>query len=105
MITRSQKEREDLIKQWKESGKAMGTWCRENLIPESTFFYWINPRKPQGKAHTEPQVDRSDFTELRNEESGTGIIIECQGIKISIEKHFDTLTLENFLKILMRQKC
>ncbi len=35
------KKWEDLIKQWKESGKSQNAFCKEKQIKPSTFSWWV----------------------------------------------------------------
>jgi transposase-like protein len=102
MLKRSREEKVALVKQWKESGKTMAAWCHEHLIPKTTLFSWVYPKRK--KNHESPSLTHSDFIELqKNEVVKTGVTIESQGIKIHLEKGFDSSTLEQCLKILIRQ--
>jgi hypothetical protein len=90
-------EWEDKIRQQEVSGKRVTQWCQENQIDRRRFYYWKSKFFPK-------IIDRSCFTELTNGKS-TGIIIEYQGVRICLDKHFDSVTLKNCLTVLKRIKC
>ena len=99
MSKRTLEERTALVKQWQESGKNMTTWCRENLIPSASFSYWIHPNKKKCRRSS---VSRSNFVELQEDVPLSGIAIEYDGFKISLQKHFDATTLKQCLQILRK---
>ena len=90
-------EWEEKIRQQKNSGKGVIKWCKENKIHPGTFYYWIAKFSPK-------VIDRSCFTELTNSKR-TGIVIECKGIHICLDKHFDSKALKHCLAMLREIKC
>ena len=96
----SQKQRaewENRIRQQKSSGKSVSEWCLENKIHPRVFYYWRSKFSPKA-------IDRSCFTELTNSKSSS-IVIECQGIRICLDTHFDSTALKHCLAMLRGIKC
>ena len=85
------------INQQKSSGKRVSEWCRENQIHPRVFYYWKLKLFPK-------IIDRSCFTELTNSKS-SDIVIECPGVRICLEKHFDPAALKYCLAMLRGIKC
>ena len=81
------------IRQQRESGLSIDRWCRQNQVTSCSFHYW------KGRLQPKTELARSCFTELANDQ-GTGISIECQGVRILIDKFFDPATLRNCLSAL-----
>ena len=90
-------EWENKINQQKSSGKRVREWCRENQIHPRVFYYW------KSKLFSKT-IDRSCFTEITNSKN-TDIIIGCQGIRICLDKHFDSTSLKYCLAMLGGIKC
>lgn len=87
-----QEEWKNKIQQQKTSGKSVSDWCRENQIKPKVFYYWRSKFFPA-------ILQRSSFTELTSSRN-TGIVIECGGVRICLEKHFDLTTLKHCLTAL-----
>lgn len=81
-----------------ESGFSIKRWCRENNISEQAFHYW------RGKLFPKPSLSRSSFTEIVDK-GRTGIILECQGVQIRLERQFDPSILKRCLEVLKGLKC
>ncbi|MBI3258290.1 MAG: hypothetical protein HYZ54_02235 [Ignavibacteriae bacterium] len=101
MLKKAPEEREAMVKQWKESGKTMAEWCRERRIPKTIFFCWTRKKKPKAKLC----LARNHFTELKSEEPQTGIVIECRGVKIYVEKNFNPTLLTKCLRLIKGETC
>jgi len=90
-------EWEENICQQKLSGLPIESWCRQNNVTACSFHYWkkrlLNPA----------QMNSSSFTELKDQ--NTGITIECNGISLRLDKHFEPATLKACLALLMELKC
>ena len=86
-------EWEARIHQQRESGLSIDRWCRQNQLTSCSFHYWKNRFQPKR------ELTRSCFAELPIDQ-GTGIAMEYQGIRILIDKSFDSTTLRNCLSIL-----
>ena len=99
MIKRTHKERESLVKDWKESGKQMTAWCSEHQIPITTFYSWVYGRKESKKNKV---IARDNFTELRNEVSIEKVLIEWRGCKIHLDPRTASIVLEKCLPIIGR---
>jgi hypothetical protein len=91
----SQEKRQEwknIIHRQEESGMSIKSWCCKNGICLHKFYYW--------KKHLLPEVlNRACFTELTDQKS-PGIIIECKGIRIYLNRDFDSLTLQQCLSVL-----
>lgn len=91
-------EWEEKIHQQQASGLSIQRWCDEHQIKAHTFHYWkdrLNQKTP---------LSRSCFTELVNTKA-PGISIEYLGVRIHIDKNFDSATLQTCLAVLMGMKC
>jgi hypothetical protein len=102
MIKRTREEREALVKQWRESGKRMSTWCSEHKIPITTFCGWTYIKKASKRNKV---IARDDFTELRNEASVAKVLIEWRGCKIHVDPQTASTVLEKCLPIIGRFSC
>ena len=89
---------EEKIRLRRESGLSIERWCRENQVSPHTFHYWKDRLFPK------VILNRSCFTELADARA-SGISIECQGILIHLDKHFEPSTLKRFLAVLKEMKC
>ena len=95
-------EWETKIHQQRQSGLSIRQWCIINQIPITTFHQWEDRLYPKQK----PPLNRKSFTELAESEiKATGVFIECRGIRIHLNKHFDGTVLKNCLGVLMGDKC
>ena len=86
------------IRQQRESGLSIRQWCCQNQISLCSFYYWKDRLQPK------PELTRSSFTELSIDQ-GSGISLECQGVRILIDKSFDPATLRNCLAALRGLPC
>ena len=87
-----------IIYQQQASGKGVSQWCRENQVHPRVFYSWRLKIFPK-------TFDRSCFIELSDDKKNTGIVIEYQGVRIYLDKHFDSITLKNCLIALRGIKC
>jgi hypothetical protein len=94
----NQKEWEEKVLQQRQSGLSVQRWCEENKIRPTTFHYW------KDKFASKANLSRSSFTELTDSKS-TGITIECQGMHIHLDRHFDASTLKHCLQVLREVTC
>lgn len=93
-----QQWKENILKQQK-SGLSIARWCRENNLAVHNYFYWrkkIIPKFP---------LTRSDFIELAEETSITGITIEYKNIRVHIDKQFSASALKTCLEVIKEIKC
>lgn len=91
-------EWEDKIQQQRQSGLSIEKWCKQNQIAPHIFYYWKTRLFPK------PPLTRSSFTELTASQE-TGISIEYQGIRIHLDKCFDSTTLKSCLSALKSFSC
>lgn len=91
-------EWQERFRRQRESGQSIKQWCRENQIITQTFYYW------RVKLFSKPLLNRPDFTELADIKE-SALIIECEGIRIHLDKDFDSCTLKRCLAILKEMKC
>ncbi len=98
-IPNKSRDWEQKIQQQKQSGLSVSRWCQENQVPYNTFVYWkrrfvkISP------------LERKSFVELEENPPKSGIQLECDGIKVNIEKGFDSSTLARCLQALRGFQC
>ena len=92
-----QLEWEEKIRQQKLSDLSIGNWCRQNHVNACSFYYW------KKRLLAPAQLNSSSFTELKDQ--NTGITIECNGISLRLDKHFEPATLKACLALLMELKC
>jgi hypothetical protein len=93
---------EDLKQQWKEnilsqrqSKLSIASWCRQNNIASHLFYYW------QSRLFPKPVINCPTFLEAVGEnDSSTGITLECQGVTLCIKEHFNPSTLKKCLEVL-----
>lgn len=88
-----QKSWEEKILQQRQSGLSVQRWCQEHQINPHTFQYWKEKLFPKAT------LSRSSFAELSSSPF-IGIILECQGVHIHLDKHFDPSTLKHCLQVL-----
>jgi hypothetical protein len=107
-----QQTSKEIQQQWKDnilkqraSGLSIASWCRQNNIIVSAFYYWRDKFFPQAI------LDHSDFTEIPNakktaiSDKKPGISIEYQGIRILLDQQFDPSALKQCLEILKALSC
>jgi len=91
-------EWEEKIHHQQDSGLSVQRWCHEHQIKAPTFYYW------KARLNQKTSLSRSCFTELVNTKT-PGISIEYQGVRVHIDKDFDSTTLQNCLSALKGMKC
>ena len=82
------------IQKQKQSGLSVSRWCQENQVPYNSFIYWKHRF-----AKIVP-LERKSFVELEENSSKSGIQLECSGIRVNVEKGFDSSTLARCLQAL-----
>jgi hypothetical protein len=85
------------IEQQRHSGLPIARWCKENNITIGRFYYWREKFFPNAIKH-------SEFLEL-TPPTKTGIKMECKGVVIDLEPHFDAPTLKRCLALLKEFAC
>jgi hypothetical protein len=90
-------EWETRIRKQMESGLSVDRWCRENQIRPHAFYYWKERLFPKS-------LSRSHFSEILRPKT-TGISLECRGVVLRVDPHFDPATLRRCLSILMDPRC
>lgn len=83
---------EERIQKQKASGLSILRWCQENQIAPHLFYYWKGRICPR-------TLSQGCFIEITGAKD-TGIAIECSGVHILLDKHFDALTLKRCLQVL-----
>lgn len=78
-MRRSEKEKADLIKKWKKSGKSRTAWCKEQGISIITLNRWIeaqnaskNNRTSNEPVFAKAEVDFSDYRETGDRSVDSG---------------------------------
>jgi len=90
-------EWEARIRKQKESGLSLDRWCKENQIRPHAFYYWKKRLFPK-------PLNRSHFSEIPRPKT-TGVSLECRGIVLRIDPHFDPAVLKLCLSVLTGLRC
>ena len=97
------------VLEWQKSGKKSAGWCRENNIPLTTFLGWKKRLKIGSKDSR--GMKKPEFIEIKNALSNTsitpdsGIVLECNGVKVHLKNIFDKETLKECLDCLRGISC
>lgn len=83
---------EERIQKQKASGLSIQRWCQENQIASHLFYYWKGKIFPK-------KLSQDCFIEIADPKD-MGIAIECCGIHIHLDRHFDAATLKRCLQVL-----
>ncbi len=104
MRKRTQEKWLALIEQWKESGKTLAAWCREQNIPKNTLLYWV--QKQKSCTSSLAPIKKEHFTELTNQASETASIeIRYEQLHIRLPANCDPRLISTCLKIASDRKC
>jgi hypothetical protein len=98
-IPNKSRDWEQKIQKQQESGLSVSRWCQENQIPYNTFVYW------KRRSVRVTPLERKSFVELQENSSKSGIQLECDGIRVNVEKGFDSSTLARCLQTLRGSPC
>lgn len=93
----------NIIKTCKQSGIPAVTWCKENHIAESTYWYWH--KQFSNAAAQQATQALPEFVELKDEETdkhdtNNTVTIEKNGIHINIESSVSDEQLTRILRCL-----
>ena len=92
-------EWEGNFRKQRESGLPVDRWCRENQITVHGFYYWQRRLKLQPVL-----LNRENFAELK-EEPKRSLVLECRGVLIHLEGHFEASVLQRCLTALKEMPC
>jgi hypothetical protein len=100
----------DKVIEWQASGKSVRTWCLENHIPITTFYGWKarleKSSNNKSLINTKALKVKQEFIELKDQQSsGSGLILECEGVKIHLQANFDPFILRRCLDCLRGVSC
>ena len=98
-ISNKSRDWEQKIQKQQESGLSVSRWCQENQIPYNTFVYW------KRRFVKVAPLERKSFVELQENSAKSGIHLECGGIRVNVEKGFDSSTLARCLQTLRGSPC
>lgn len=79
------------VEQWRESSLSAAAWCREQKISYVQFLYW------KDRLHPKPP----EFIEVADC-CRSGLVFECKGIQLHLEKDFDETSLARVISVLHR---
>lgn len=88
-------EREELIEQWKESGKSKAAFCKASSISYYSFNDWIRRRNEKGKKVKPSFVPLEIKT---TSESNFATLILKNGITVNLHQRVDSIYLIALLK-------
>lgn len=91
---------EQKIQKQKQSGLSVFRWCQENQVTYNAFVYW-----KRRFSRVAVPLERKSFVELGESSSKSGIQLECDGIRVNLEKGFDLSTLTKCLQALRGARC
>jgi hypothetical protein len=97
-------EWKQLIEQWETADQkmSMARWCSDRNISYNSFLYW----KEQFRSGAIRKVNRASFQELTHSQPvSTGIVLECDQIRIQLAENFDAATLKKCLRVLKEAVC
>ena len=94
-----------LIKECQDSGLSVKSWCRQNDVKESGYYYWLKKiRKEACKQLPAVQPERQEPVEFAKLQVDTGItgnstavIIHLPSAKVEIKEGTDQKTIEAVL--------
>jgi len=100
----------DKVLEWQASGKSVRAWCFENHIPITTFYGWKarleKTLNNKSLTKTKALKVKQEFIELKDQQSsGSGLILECEGVKIHLQANFDRFILRQCLDCLRGVSC
>lgn len=92
-----------LVEQWEATDQqiSIANWCKERNLNYNTFLYW----KDRFQHRPARKVERSSFQELTHSSATTGIVLECNQIRIQLAQNFDAVTLKKCLQVLKEAVC
>lgn len=94
------------VESWRQSGKSMKAWCRENQVVYTTFLGWCNRLKPNQNVNSLPSSSKTQFVELKECLKDTsGISLECKGVVIHLTSEFNAALLKKCLAVLRDTSC
>lgn len=110
--TKTEPRWKERLLEWQTSGKSVRVWCSEHQIAVTTFYGWKNRLKKlsSNQHQTKPKAFQElaprGFIELTDKKpSATGIIIECEGVKIHLLSAFDPSALKQCIACLRGATC
>lgn len=95
-----------LVKECQASGMSVKTWCRQNDIKESAYYYWLKQIRRKACAQQLPAVQPEnqkavEFAKLRVDAgtAGTGVtvIIQLPSATVEVKEGTSQKTLESVL--------
>lgn len=86
---------EERLQNWQQSGLSIRAWCNTHNIGEHLFYYWRNKLKSK-----QSKNELSNFIELVDHSSDTGIKIQVKEVNIFLAKNFDKATFLECIRLL-----
>lgn len=99
---RTLQEKQAFVKQFKESGKSLSAWCREQGIPTSTFSKWVEKfSSPQSQPVQFLCVrDSQQTTNSRESQTEPMLLLETGPYKLHIQESTSGRLLASVLEVL-----
>lgn len=82
------------ISSWRNSGKSIAAWCRDNEIGYDQFLYWLNKLERPTKL----KKKNGNFVALKV--ASKPILVECNGTYLHVSSGFDHLLLREVVSAL-----
>jgi len=90
---------ERTIQEQKQSGLSVCRWCQQNQISYNTFLYW------KRRCVRISSLKQQSFIELSDRPLKSGIELECNSVRVHLDKDFDALTLKKCVQALKELRC
>lgn len=82
-----------LVSKYKNSGKNLTTWCRENKISKSSIYPYINKSKSQ------PSIESWGSLSMEESVQKSSISLTIGNITLDIKDGFNKSTLQDILTV------
>jgi len=99
----------ELIRECSSSGKTIKSWCTENSIRDSAYYYWLKKvrtvaceslPKLDPRSNQIIQVKIPDCTEIESQVSPSNIILHFGSVTLELHNGASTTLIENTLRAL-----
>ena len=98
-LSNKSRDWERKIQEQRQSGLSVTRWCHSNQISYHTFLYW------KRRFQRLQSIERKTFIEIQDTSPKSRIHLECNGIRIYVDKDFDAPTLAKCLQMLKAAVC
>jgi hypothetical protein len=89
------------IETWEKSGQSQAEYCRQNLLSDKSFCYWLRKHRRQNNIQLVPVTFHTEnFAPAIRGKADTGLVLKL-GSKalIEIPRDFDSIAFEKVVRI------